>query len=571
MPSSVLLATEGTYPYAPGGVTTWCDQLVRNLPDVRFSIFAVVMNPYVERPEQLPANVANIINVPLWGTQDASEHRTELSFSDVLLKKRRTTPAMIDRAVLPLMDQLTDLILSKGIDAAAFGEVIAALHRQFQILDYQEAMKSEAVWHHFRLRLVEAGGSGSVPPPTLNDVVQAMGWIFRFFTVLNTPVPETDVIHSSAAAFCGLAGVLGKILYRTPYLLTEHGVYLREQYLSIGRSAASSFAKAFLSSLIETVVRCNLHFADELAPVCLFNGRWERRLGADPRRIRVVYNGVNPAVFHPGVAEADPGEDVRVLAVARIDPNKDLETLLRAAHIVHRRRSRVRFLVQGAVSVPAYHERVLALREALGLTAVVEFADFTTDIAAVYRSADIIVQASVSEAFPYSVVEAMMVGKAVVATEVGGTREALTGCGILVPAQDPARLAQGILRLVEDPELRRRLGQTARRRALELFTIDRSVAGFASAYRRLAGEPRPAAGLRSMQELALARGYALARLGLVDQALAQLEAAVDLDPRAAMVPAVLVQMAHLCRAHGVQQQSFHLIRARLVEDMAVAG
>ncbi len=257
--------------------------------------------------------------------------------------------------------------------------------------------------------------------------------------------------------------------------------------------------------------------------------------------------------------------------MARIDPNKDLEPLLRAAQIVHRRQSRVRFLVQGAVSVPAYHQRVLALREELGLGAVVEFADFTPDIAGVYRSADIVVQASVSEAFPYSVVEAMMVGKPVVATEVGGTREALTGCGILVPAQDPARLAQGILRLVEDPALRTRLGQAARRRALELFTIDRSVAGFAAAYRRLAGETLRPAGVRTMQELALARGYALARLGWAEQALAQLEAAVDLDPHAAMVPVVLAQMAHLCKDRGVQQQSFHLIRARLLEEIAVAG
>ncbi len=571
MARTVLLATEGTYPYGTGGVSTWCDHLIRHMPDTRYLVFAVVMNPYVQRPGAFPPNLERVINVPLWGTQDASEHRMDLPFSEVFLKKRRATPAMVDRVVLPLMEQVTNQILAKGTDPEAFGEAIAALHRQFQIVDYQEAMKSQPIWEHFRMHLVEAAERGQLPAPTVNDAVQALGWIFRFFTVLNTPIPEVDVIHSSAAAFCGLAGVLGRILHGTPYLLTEHGVYLREQYLGIGRSKSSAFAKVFLTSLIEAVVRCNLHWADELAPVCLFNARWERKLGANPRRIRVVYNGVSPTVFHPGPEEPGRGPDLRVLSVARIDPNKDLETLLRAAHIVHQRQPKIRFLIQGAVSVPDYHRRVLALREQLGLADVVELAGFTTDVAGVYRSADMVVQASVSEAFPYSVVEAMMSGKPIVATEVGGTREALTGCGLLVPAQDPARLAQGILILAENPELRARLGRLAYRRALDLFTLDRAVAGFDAAYARLRAQQAEPIDLPRLQEVGLARGYALAALGLVDAAVKELEAVVRLDPRSALVPAVLTQMAHLSEQGGVRQQAFHLMRARLLSDIRRAG
>ncbi|MBE3591019.1 MAG: GT4 family glycosyltransferase PelF [Firmicutes bacterium] len=569
---TVILATEGTYPYHVGGVSTWCDTLVRQMPDTRFIVVAVIMNPYVSARFPLPATVERVIAIPLWGTQDPSEHRTDLPFSEVFLKKQRTSEAQVRQIFLPLFQELLGAISTRGRDAAALGQVFLGMYRYFQMYDYQETFKAEDVWQTFKTTVMAEVQAGLWPEPTIFDLVQALGWVYRFLIILNTPIPQADVTHSSAAAFCGLIGIVGKLLHGTPYLLTEHGVYLREQYLSVGRSTMSPFAKAFLLAFIQSIVRANLHHADELAPVCRFNARWEQKLGVPPERIHVIYNGVNPGVFQPRPKPAPPGDDVRVVSIARIDPNKDIETLLRAAAIVHARAPRARFIVQGAVSVPEYHRKMLALREELQLEEVVDFAGHTDDIARTYQEADIIVQSSVSEAFPYSVIEAMMSGKPIVATDVGGTAEALAGTGLLVPARDPARMAVAILQLIDDPALRAELGEGARARALDLFTVERTTRSFAERYAALAGERDAAAATRRRQVLALTRAYALAGVGMYDAALGQLQDALRLDPAGPLAGALLAQMAEFEERLGRRaNRDQRLIQAWLIDRLQRAG
>ena len=571
---TVLLTTEGTYPFQRGGVSTWCDVLVRQMPDVRYLVFAVAMNPYVTLSYELPGSVRGLITVPLWGTQDPSEHRGDLPFSEIFLRKQRTTADVVERVFYPLFVRLVDVLVSPTEDPRAFGELLHELYRYFLIYDYEASFKAPGPWGYFKERVVGATLRGQWDEPSVFDLVQALGWIYRFLVILNTPIPAVDLVHSSAAAFCGLVGIVAKLQHGVPYLLTEHGVYLREQYLSVGRSNMAPFAKGFLLSLIRRVVSANLYFADEIAPVCAFNGRWERELGAAPHKIRVVYNGVSPQVFNPESERrlAEPGGRLLVVSVARMDPNKDVETLLRAAALVHERLPEVAFRVQGAISVPDYHQRMLALRRELGLDSVVEFREHSAQVVDIYREADIVVQSSVSEAFPYAVIEAMMMAKPVVATEVGGTAEALADNGLLVPARDPERLAEAIGTLARQPALRTQLGEAARERALSMFTIQRTIREFDATYRRLMGRGQAAGALRRGQKLALARAFALAGIGEVDAALVQMESVLAQDPGGIMAPVLLAQMAAWEGARGRQRrQIFHLVRARLLEDLRVAN
>jgi glycosyltransferase involved in cell wall biosynthesis len=383
--------------------------------------------------------------------------------------------------------------------------------------------------------------------------------------VLDVPIPaDTDLVHSSAAAFCGLIGVVGKLQYGIPYLLTEHGIYLREQYLAVGRSDMGSFGKRFLVAVVRAVVRLNYRHADHIAPVCAFNTRWERLLGAAPERIEVIYNGVSPDVFQPGPSGRAAGGPVEIVSVARSDPNKDLETLLRAIALV-RQRAGVRVRIYGSVTVPDYHERLLALRLELGLADIVEFAGHTSDVARVYREADIVVQSSVSEAFPYALIEAMMSGSAVVATDVGGSSEAVGTAGMLVSARDPDALAQSITLLALDPALRARLGEEARERALTLFHRTRSIGQYRRAYRTLvARRPRHQRAEREVL-LALHRAIALERTGHPLAALDQLHRALRLGVAGAQSGALLAMIARLERQVGDSRRAdAHLVAAWLI-------
>ncbi len=76
----------------------------------------------------------------------------------------------------------------------------------------------------------------------------------------------------------------------------------------------------------------------------------------------------------------------------------------------------------------------------------------------------------------------MACGKPVVATDVGGVREAIGDCGIVVPARSPRKLAEGIMKLLKDEELARSLGERARRRVLSTFTFRRFIEDYRRVY-----------------------------------------------------------------------------------------
>jgi len=99
---------------------------------------------------------------------------------------------------------------------------------------------------------------------------------------------------------------------------------------------------------------------------------------------------------------------------------------------------------------------------------------------AVLKAADLVVNPSLTEGLPTAVVEAALCRRAVVATDVGGTAEALAEGegGVLVAPRDPAALSEALDRLLGDPEERRRLGERAREGALRRFSWDRTVERF---------------------------------------------------------------------------------------------
>ena len=89
---------------------------------------------------------------------------------------------------------------------------------------------------------------------------------------------------------------------------------------------------------------------------------------------------------------------------------------------------------------------------------------------------------SLTEGFPFSVIEAMACGKAIVATDVGGVGEALEGCGLIVRSRNPRELSNAILRLLGDPELRRKYGDAALTRARENFDLKVSMSNYREVY-----------------------------------------------------------------------------------------
>jgi glycosyltransferase involved in cell wall biosynthesis len=215
-------------------------------------------------------------------------------------------------------------------------------------------------------------------------------------------------------------------------------------------------------------------------------------------RTATLYNGVDPERvtpppgFSPAAARralglpVDAGAPVVTMVANLRHERKNHGVFLEAAH-------RIRQSFPGAVFVLAGEGPLEGpLRERarqLGLAAHVVFTGRCDDVASLLAVSDVCVLSSETEGFSNAVLEYMAAGRPVVATDVGGTREAVVDgeTGYLVPPGDPSALARPILRLLRAPELARRMGESGRRRVRSTFTAERQCEEAEALYDRLLG------------------------------------------------------------------------------------
>lgn len=199
-------------------------------------------------------------------------------------------------------------------------------------------------------------------------------------------------------------------------------------------------------------------------------------------------------VVPPGIAIADPPESAGARAmlglpiespvvafVARLAAIKRPDRFADVALAVARRRPDVQVLVAGD------GELFGELRGRLApLGSAAHFVGFRPDVETVYAASDVVVLTSDNEGMPYSLVEAALAGRPAVATDVGSVREVVVdGVTGLVAHPDVASLTEGVVRLLDDPEWRRGLGQSAAERARVAFGVDRLVDDTAGLYEAL--------------------------------------------------------------------------------------
>ena len=237
------------------------------------------------------------------------------------------------------------------------------------------AFRSRDGWETFLTALHEVldeEAEGSAPAPELDTVeaatlYQTLYWIARTAAV---PTPDTDLLHVTAAGWAAIPAIVHKALHGTPILLTEHGVYVRESYLAAARSrsrpaGASSrhgSPAAWRSPPTMPPTSCR----PSPRPTRGGLSRW----ALTPQRCRSIHNGVERA----GRPHAPPGAS-RVVAVGRIDPLKDVHTMLRVAVEVTRRLPDARFLYYGPVTAEqeAYGQSCYDLHGQLGLGELFRF------------------------------------------------------------------------------------------------------------------------------------------------------------------------------------------------------
>lgn len=234
---------------------------------------------------------------------------------------------------------------------------------------------------------------------------------------------------------------------------------------------------------------------DRLFAVCRDSAeRFSRLAGIPEARFDVLYNGVDCERFKPATDRrrirrelgfAD--DELILLTVASLTPVKDHLTLVEAAARVRREmQQRLRFLFIGEGGErPRLQTRI----EELDLADVVQMPGSSDRVPEILAASDLFVLPSRLEGMSNAILEAMASGLPVVANAVGGNLELVESgvSGLLCPQGDVFAMAEAISELVRDDARRQAMGRASRRRAAEVFGLDRMMHNYAAYYRRAAG------------------------------------------------------------------------------------
>ena len=211
--------------------------------------------------------------------------------------------------------------------------------------------------------------------------------------------------------------------------------------------------------------------------------------GLQPGKVSVIPNGVHCELFAHAMPADLTSLGIRpdapvVITVGRLEVQKGIADLLRAAAEVLRERSDCQFLIVGDGRDRASLE---ALAASLGIAESVRFTGSRADVPSLLKAASMFVLPSLWEGMPNALLEAMAAGLPVIATAVEGSREVIDSdvTGLLVEPANPLQLSQAILRLLRSPVISAKLACAAQISVASTFTETGVVAAHDSLYRRL--------------------------------------------------------------------------------------
>ncbi|MFD5794529.1 glycosyltransferase [Streptomyces diastatochromogenes] len=484
-----------------GDAGLWCDRLVRGLAQHEFDLYALSRSRQQEDAGwvPLPEQVSRVRTAPLWTAEDdgiAYGRRARRRFTECYGELVGALCAGSDTASgdtsAHLADRFGNALYGLAELARDEGGLVGALRSDTAVRTLERACRAPGALRTAR--------EARVP-----DLLTVTAHLERALRPLSLDwygddgLGAADLCHATAGGPAALPGLLARHFAEVPLLVTEYGVQLRSHYLALGPDAAAPAVRALLAAFHGRLATEIYRRAAILTPGNAHARRWQERCGADRTRIRTVHPGMDASPFAEVGESPDRADPDTLVWVGRVEPAKDLVSLLHAFAEVRREEPKARLRIVGAPTGPEgptylRHCRALAAQlfpdEAEGVHAVgdnpVSFEEIggpdAPTLPDAYAAGAVVVLSSVVEGFPISLAEAMFCGRATVSTDVGAVVEVIGGTGLVVPPRNPRALAEACVALLHDPERRERLGAAARARALELFTVEQNIAAFHGIY-----------------------------------------------------------------------------------------
>ena len=272
----ICIISEGSYPIVRGGLSEWAHMLIRHSKDIEFDVFCIL--PTAEKKwesiyEKLP-NVNQVIKKPLIRADSLSQNRhakEQVSAGMIKLLKESFNGEPMD------LQDMARLQVSAPIKK---GWLSSENYFDFVTESYGSSYSSGSFSEYFWTLL----GLSSI-------LLDGMRFIHE--------IPKADVYHSLSSGFAGFAGAVAKAIWNNPLVITEQGLYMVERRDELSRQDVSEWYRSQLINFSESLVKTSYSYADFIVPPCLSHTRIEIEMGVDPKKIKVINNGIELYRFTP--------------------------------------------------------------------------------------------------------------------------------------------------------------------------------------------------------------------------------------------------------------------------------
>ena len=457
----ICIVVEGCYPYAVGGVSSWIHSIIRSFPEYDFVLQTIVPNRSMRGAFMytVPDNVSEIHELYLedvdWDRRHRRMSRREASaLHSLLLDQQIDWESLMDYWQQP----------GCSLNKLLMGEDFLLAVEHFYEVRYSQVVFSDFLWMMRSIYL-------------------------PLFRTLKTKLPRADLYHCLCTGYAGVLGSMGKYLYGSPLVISEHGIYTREREEDLVKAKwVQGLYKNVWIDQFKKMSRLAYGRADLVTSLYEQARMLQIELDCPENKTSVTPNGVAVERFQdlPGRTEEDEGW-INVGSVLRVSPIKDVKTMLQAFSIAKEREPALKLWVMGPWEEgDAYAGECFELVQELALEDVV----FTgrIDVRDYLGRMDMTILTSISEGQPLTILESFAAHKPVIATNVGNCQGLVLGeaddfgpAGLITHVMNQEEIAQAILYLAHHPEERQRMGETGYRRVMARYRIEHML----DAYRRI--------------------------------------------------------------------------------------
>lgn len=461
----VCLIIEGAYPYIQGGMSNWVQQLMLSMPDVEFVVQSIAADR-TNRKEfkyKIPPNCLEIEEIYLQD-DDYVGWRTQ--------KKLRMSDH--DYAALE------GLLFGSEVDWDSI----------FQFFNRRNVSLNALLTGKDFLGMTLSYYQKNYVRVTFTDFLWSMRSMYLpLFSILKSRPMKADFYHSASGGYAGVLGSMQRSLYQKPFLMSEHGFYTREREEEIIKADwVQGVYKDLWIDQFHKIGDCCYRYADKVTALYADARRIQIESGCSEDKTIVIPNGINPMRFNNVAQKAQDDPYINVGALLRVTPIKDVKTMIRAYALAKERCPQLKLWIMGGLDeTPDYVKECMDLVRELGAQDVT----FTGPIRPedYIGKMDMMILSSLSEGQPLSILEGFTAKKPFIATNVGNCRGLLEGerddwgpAGIVVPIMGVNKMAEAILKLANDPELRQRMGEVGSRRVRQFYDETEIMSQYRSVY-----------------------------------------------------------------------------------------